>query len=132
MQNNLRLQKQVIEAQPGCRALTMLSASTLKAPTGWNNLGARVLLGCGPRPGMSKLWPGSRRGSTHSLFFGIFAQRALPPNLIAKLFRLHPVLALQWHSLQIVSRVCTVFLLLAPLTNPWPPLLPEVRRPRCR
>ena len=73
----VRLQMQVIEAQPGCPALTMLSASTLKAPTGWNNLGARVLLDCGPRPGMSKLWPGSRRGSTHSLFFGIFAQRAL-------------------------------------------------------
>ena len=68
---------QVIEAQPGRPALTMLSASTLKAPTGWNNLGAGVPLGCGPRPGMSKLWQGSRRGSTQSLFFGTFALRAL-------------------------------------------------------
>ena len=77
MRNYVRLHMQVNEAQPGCPALTMLSASTLKAPTGWNNLGAGVLLGCGPKPGMLKLWQGSRRGSTHSLFFGTFAHRAL-------------------------------------------------------
>ena len=52
--------------RPFSTALTMLSASTLKAHTGANNLETAVLLGCGPGACMSKLWQGSRRTATKS------------------------------------------------------------------
>ena len=46
----VRVQMQVIEAQSGCPALTMVSASTLKAQIKTNNLGAVALLAAAQDP----------------------------------------------------------------------------------